>query len=113
VDPKPFFCIPIFFGGLECVGHSFAYIAQFVFFERCLDSNQLGHPSPSHRNLAYLFRKYEYDSLKIEHHAHGAKTSDPVINKENNCSQAKGNKRRDTGFYFLTFPTEDLKKCVD
>ena len=29
------------------------------------------------------FRKYSYDTLKIEHHAHGAKTSDPVINTEN------------------------------
>jgi len=28
------------------------------------------------------FRKYDYDCLKIEHHAHGAKTNDPVINKE-------------------------------
>ncbi len=31
------FCI--FFGGLECVGHSFAYVAHIVFFGRCLDSN--------------------------------------------------------------------------
>ena len=23
-----------------------------------------------------------YDTLKIEHHAHGAKSSDPVINKQ-------------------------------
>jgi hypothetical protein len=62
-----------------------------------------------------LFRKYEYDSLKIEHHAHGAKTSDPVINKENNCPQAK--EINVLLFYFLTFPTDDLflknKKCVD
>jgi hypothetical protein len=29
----------IFFGVLECVGHSFAYIAHFVFFERFRDSN--------------------------------------------------------------------------
>ncbi len=29
-----------FFGGLECVGHSFAYVANFGIFERCLDSNQ-------------------------------------------------------------------------
>ena len=28
-----------------------------------------------------LFRKYDYDTLKIEHHAHGAKSNDPVINK--------------------------------
>ena len=27
-------------------------------------------------------RKYSYDTLKVEHHAHGAKTSDPVINTE-------------------------------
>ena len=26
-------------------------------------------------------RKYDYDTLKIEHHAHGAKSNDPVINK--------------------------------
>jgi len=29
------------------------------------------------------FRKYDYDTLKIEHQAHGAKTNDPVINCEN------------------------------
>jgi len=34
-------------------------------------------------NLPPPFRKYSYDTLKIEHHAHGAKTSDPVINTEN------------------------------
>jgi hypothetical protein len=28
-----------YFGGLECVGHSFAYVAHFGIFERCLDSN--------------------------------------------------------------------------
>ncbi len=27
-----------FFAGLKCVGHFFAYVAHFVFFERCLDS---------------------------------------------------------------------------
>jgi hypothetical protein len=48
----------IFVGGLECVSHSFAYVAHFV-FKRCLDSNpescrskqaryQLSHPSPSY-----------------------------------------------------------------
>jgi hypothetical protein len=29
----------IYFGGLECVGHSFAYVAHFMIFEGCLDSN--------------------------------------------------------------------------
>jgi hypothetical protein len=61
---------------------------------------QHSHLSPSLRNLAYLFRKYEYDSLKIEHHAHGAKTSDPVINKENNCYQANENQHLCTDIYF-------------
>ncbi|XP_071480864.1 UPF0538 protein C2orf76 homolog [Diadema antillarum] len=28
-------------------------------------------------------RKHAYDTMKIEHKAHGSKTSDPVINKEN------------------------------
>jgi hypothetical protein len=28
-----------FFGGLECVGHSYAYVVHFSIFERCLDSN--------------------------------------------------------------------------
>ncbi len=28
-----------YFGGLECVGHSFAYVGHFFYFERCLDSN--------------------------------------------------------------------------
>ena len=31
---------------------------------------------------ALFYRKFSYDTLKIEHHAHGAKTSDPVINTE-------------------------------
>jgi hypothetical protein len=53
------FCIN-FFGGLECVVHSFAYVTHFCIFERCLDSNPescsskhrhatnlvLNHPSP-------------------------------------------------------------------
>ncbi len=45
------------FCGLECVGHSYAYVAHFFIFERCLDSNtesclckqvryQLSHSSP-------------------------------------------------------------------
>jgi hypothetical protein len=35
-----FFCT--FLGGLECVGHSFAYVASPILylFVRCLDSNQ-------------------------------------------------------------------------
>ena len=33
-------------------------------------------------HLGTLLRKYTYDGLKIEHQAHGSKTSDPVINKE-------------------------------
>ncbi len=28
-----------FFGGLECVGYPFAYVAHFCIFEICLDSN--------------------------------------------------------------------------
>lgn len=32
------------------------------------------------------FRKFGYDSLKIEHHAHGSKTSDPVISTEDDES---------------------------
>ncbi|KAJ8024457.1 UPF0538 protein C2orf76-like [Holothuria leucospilota] len=28
------------------------------------------------------FKKFQYDTVKIEHKAHGAKTSDPVINTE-------------------------------
>jgi hypothetical protein len=28
-----------FFGGLECVGHSFAYVAHFCISEICLESN--------------------------------------------------------------------------
>ncbi len=31
--------IGICFGGLECVGHSFAYVAHYCIFERCLNSN--------------------------------------------------------------------------
>jgi hypothetical protein len=30
------FFLYIVFGGLECVGHFFAYVARFIFFERCL-----------------------------------------------------------------------------
>jgi len=36
----------------------------------------------SNSSLPPPFRKFGYDSLKIEHQAHGAKTSDPVINTE-------------------------------
>ena len=38
---------------------------------------------PTAPGLPPPFRKYEYDTLKIEHQAHGAKTNDPVINYEN------------------------------
>jgi hypothetical protein len=35
-----FFCI--FFGGQECVGHSFAYVAHFVFFrDACIRTREL------------------------------------------------------------------------
>jgi hypothetical protein len=34
-----FFFYSIFLEGLECAGHSFAYVPHFVFFGRCLDSN--------------------------------------------------------------------------
>ena len=33
-------------------------------------------------HITVLCRKFTYDSLKIEHQAGGAKTSDPVISKE-------------------------------
>eukprot|EP00088_Acartia_fossae_P057649 TRINITY_DN6726_c0_g2_i1.p1 TRINITY_DN6726_c0_g2~~TRINITY_DN6726_c0_g2_i1.p1 ORF type:complete len:126 (+),score=13.49 TRINITY_DN6726_c0_g2_i1:34-411(+) len=36
----------------------------------------------SSTSLPPPFRNYEYDTLKIEHHAHGAKSNDPVINKD-------------------------------
>jgi hypothetical protein len=42
--PRNMFCMnsnfslfSYFIGGLECVGHSFAYVAHFVFFEGCLN----------------------------------------------------------------------------
>jgi len=34
-------------------------------------------------NLPPPFKKYEFDTLKIEHQAHGAKTNDPVMNCDN------------------------------
>ncbi len=37
IHNNPFFTH--FFGGLECVDHSFVYVAHFEIFERCLDSN--------------------------------------------------------------------------
>lgn len=36
----------------------------------------------SSTSLPPPFRKFGYDSMKIEHQAHGSKTSDPVINTE-------------------------------
>ncbi len=37
--PGPFF-VYIYFGGLDCVCHSFSYVARLVMiFEICLDSN--------------------------------------------------------------------------
>ena len=38
--------------------------------------------SQASKSLPPPFRKFCYDTLKIEHQAHGAKTSDPVINTE-------------------------------
>lgn len=35
------------------------------------------------KSLPPPFRKFEFDTLKIEHQAHGAKTNDPVMNCEN------------------------------
>jgi hypothetical protein len=32
------------------------------------------------------FRKFHYDTLKIEHQAHGVKTNDPLINKNDDKS---------------------------
>jgi len=34
-------------------------------------------------NLPPPFKKYDFDTLKIEHQAHGAKTNDPVMNCDN------------------------------
>jgi hypothetical protein len=63
------------FGRLDCVGHSFAYVAHFCIFERCLDSNpescrsmqesyQLGHP------LTFQYKKFStFFVLLIRHRA--------------------------------------------
>jgi len=37
---------------------------------------------PNETSVPPPFRKHAYDTLKIEHQAHGAKTNDPLINKE-------------------------------
>ena len=40
--------------------------------------------------ISFFFsRKYEYDCLKIEHQAHGSKSVDPVINKEQHWQNTK------------------------
>ncbi len=55
--------------GLECIGYSFADVAHFCIFERCLDSNpeccrskqmsyQLSHPSP-YQYYYYFLPDYE------------------------------------------------------
>lgn len=36
-------------------------------------------------NLPPPFRNFSFDTLKIETHAHGAKTNDPVINREDDA----------------------------
>ncbi len=43
------FYFAYFFGGLECAGHSVAYVAYFIFFYYSIlfYSIQLSHPSPS------------------------------------------------------------------
>lgn len=41
---------------------------------------------PSETSLPPPFRKFHYDTLKIEHQAHGAKTNDPLINKNDDES---------------------------
>jgi len=35
------------------------------------------------KSLPPPFRKFDFDTLKIEHQAHGAKSNDPVMNCEN------------------------------
>jgi len=37
---------------------------------------------PNETSVPPPFRKMAYDTLKIEHQAHGAKTNDPLINKD-------------------------------
>ncbi len=44
------------FGGLVCVGHSFAYVAHFCIFERCLDSNPERCRCKQMRYLLYIPR---------------------------------------------------------
>jgi hypothetical protein len=53
------------FDGLECVGHSFAYVVHFFIFERCLDSScrskqsryQFTHPSIDNGTLPKGYEK--------------------------------------------------------
>ncbi|XP_059352476.1 UPF0538 protein C2orf76 homolog [Daphnia carinata] len=57
------------------------------------------------------FRRYDYDTLKIEHHAYGAKTNDPVINQENDeglilkagCTLDESDVRNETEISFFKY----------
>jgi len=69
------------------------------------------------------FRKFEFDTLKIEHQAHGAKTSDPVMNCEKDIelilkpgqSLSQSNVRHETevAFFKLTDYQAYLKQKED
>lgn len=62
------------------------------------------------------FRTFAYDTMKIQHKAHGAKTSDPVINTENDemlmlrqdCSLSKNGIGHETEISF--FKKEDYDR---
>jgi hypothetical protein len=49
--------------------------AQFSEYVKKHLSDAKGLPPP--------FKNFNYDTMKIQHKSHGAKTSDPVINTEN------------------------------
>jgi hypothetical protein len=64
------------------------------------------------------FRKFQFDTLKIEHQAHGAKTSDPVMNCENDIelilkpgqALSQSNVRHETEVAF--FKLSDYQACL-
>lgn len=65
------------------------------------------------------FRTFAYDTMKIQHKAHGAKTSDPVINTENDerlmlrhdCSLSENGIGHETEISF--FKKEDYERYKD
>jgi len=60
----------------------------------------------THIEILHLFRTFTFDTLKIEHVAHKAKTSDPAINKDNDDQLLLVNDGRSLAKWGISAETE-------